>query len=55
MFFIFSFDLVLWFVLLCVYLLMLVTFPLPTLIITGLGIWWLVWLISRSRQEQVDE
>lgn len=51
MFFIFSFDLLLYAVLLAIFLLMLVAFPTFTLILTGLCIWVLVAAIKGSREE----
>lgn len=55
MFFIFSYDLLLWVLLIGVFLIMLVTFPVATILITGLIIWGVASLTKRGRQEQTDD
>ena len=55
MFFIFNYNLLLWVLLIGVFFIMLVTFPVATILITGLVIWGVASLIKRGRQEQADE
>ena len=55
MFFIFSYDLLLWLILIGVFLIMLITFPVATILITGLFIWGATSLIKRGRQEKAYE
>ena len=55
MFFIFSYDLLLWLLLIGVFLIMLITFPVATILITGLFIWGVASLIKRGRQERAYE
>ena len=46
MFFIFSFELLLGVLAVCAFFIMLIVFPVPTIIITGLCVWALVGLLS---------
>lgn len=55
MFFIFSYDLLLFMVLIALYLIMLVTFPTFTLILTGLFIWGLIAAFRGRRGEDNDD
>lgn len=50
MFFIFSYELLPWAIFLGVYLLLLVAFPVPTLIFTGVLVWALVANIKKRRK-----
>ena len=51
MFFIFSYDLLLWLLLIGVFLIMLITFPVATILITGLFIWGVVAIIRNGKEQ----